>query len=614
MRLLNAHTLKLQEFLDDIPSYAILSHTWEEEEVLLADFQDMTRAKKKKKGFDKINKTCEQAICDGFDWCWIDTCCIDKTSSAELSEAINSMFTWYKQSAKCYAYLADVGKGEDQEQEEPEEHQLGMPSIRITRPHSGGNVVILNKLNEEVRNSKWFTRAWTLQELLAPSSVRRGAEPGQEFVGMEFFSAKWESLGSKLELKDIISSTTGIAEDYLTGSSSLGSASIGMRMSWAAARQATRPEDIAYSLLGIFDVNMPLLYGEGKVKAFRRLQEEIMKVSEDETLFAWESSELTANPTSGDALASDPRDFSEARDLVPFVSDDPVIPYTLTNRGLRIWLQIHEYSKDIRPIRSPVMIRSPFTLYAAVLRCHVSHNFDSVVVIPVRRMTANLYLRDTTTSVGLLPLRLLSQFPPLSEVYIRNSLITSMSHSMRRRFGFLIRSLPHGLRIARAFPRESWDRKDRILQGEPSEQGRRWWNASLELAMDETPPLPSKHSAFLSLGCRQEINDSEVKHWCHLDDAVWPDSERDLDDFNTNAFQRPARSEVSRFRDRRGASYHALLQVKIKREKLFGQQMFIVDVEFASKENLTVTSQRMQDEDGRRRVKFSMKDTLAVTE
>ena len=81
MRLLNARTLELEEFLDDIPRYAILSHTWEEEEVLFADFQDMACARKKK-GFDKISKTCDQAIRDGFDWCWIDTCCIDKTSTS----------------------------------------------------------------------------------------------------------------------------------------------------------------------------------------------------------------------------------------------------------------------------------------------------------------------------------------------------------------------------------------------------------------------------------------------------------------------------------------------------------------------------------------------------
>src|SRR5436309_3001846 len=107
MRLLNTRTLKLREFVDNAPPYAILSHCWEEEEVVFADLSNLDEAKTKK-GFEKLQKTCEQALNDDFDYVWIDTCCIDKSSSAELSEAINSMFAWYKESTKCYAYLADV--------------------------------------------------------------------------------------------------------------------------------------------------------------------------------------------------------------------------------------------------------------------------------------------------------------------------------------------------------------------------------------------------------------------------------------------------------------------------------------------------------------------------
>ncbi|KAF2252443.1 HET-domain-containing protein, partial [Trematosphaeria pertusa] len=223
MRLLDVRALQLKEFVDNTPPYAILSHTWEEEEVLFADLFDLESAKKKK-GFEKVSKACEQARRDGFDWIWIDTLCIDKSSSAELSEAINSMFAWYKRAAQCYAYLFDVSGLHD------------------------------------FKGSKWFTRAWTLQELLAPSSIGQG-----EIAGMEFFSSKWKSLGTKATLSRRISAVTGIAEAYLRGQS-LDTASISMRMSWAAERRATRAEDIAYSLLGIFDVNMPLLYGEGKVK------------------------------------------------------------------------------------------------------------------------------------------------------------------------------------------------------------------------------------------------------------------------------------------------------------------------------------------------------------
>ncbi|KAF2023870.1 HET-domain-containing protein, partial [Setomelanomma holmii] len=232
MRLLNVGTFTLKSFFEDVPAYAILSHCWDEEEVVFSDLTDLDAARAKK-GYDKIEKTCAQAAKDGFEYCWIDTCCIDKSSSAELSEAINSMFAWYRNSGKCYAYLADVQTPED------------------------------------FANSKWFTRAWTLQELLAPSHIetetlRNGTRSGSN-TGMEFFSQDWTRLGSKGGLSVTLSKITSVPKEYLERVSPE-NASISMRMSWAADRHATRAEDVAYSLLGIFDVNMPLLYGEGKVK------------------------------------------------------------------------------------------------------------------------------------------------------------------------------------------------------------------------------------------------------------------------------------------------------------------------------------------------------------
>ncbi|KAF2633882.1 HET-domain-containing protein, partial [Macroventuria anomochaeta] len=223
MRLLNTCTLGLESFVGDYPPYAVLSHCWGEQEIMFSDVLNLAEAKKKQ-GFDKVEKTCEQAVRDGFDYVWIDTCCIDKSSSAELSEAINSMFAWYKGSSKCYAYLSDVD---------------GLDGFA---------------------RSKWFTRAWTLQELLAPSHLQNGGKSG-----MDFFSSHWVKLGSKSDLSNMIKDICGIEKEYLEGQS-IYSASISMRMSWAAERKATRSEDIAYSLLGLFDVNMPLLYGEGKLK------------------------------------------------------------------------------------------------------------------------------------------------------------------------------------------------------------------------------------------------------------------------------------------------------------------------------------------------------------
>ncbi|KAI0849257.1 HET-domain-containing protein [Daldinia vernicosa] len=245
MRLLSSSSGEMKFFPSraGIPPYAILSHTWEEEEVSFQDWQGEREKVKKVKGFRKIEYCCQQAVKDGFDWVWVDTCCIDKTSSAELSESINSMFRWYKEASVCYAYLADVKRSP------------------------------LSTIESQIAESHWFERGWTLQELIASKNVI-------------FYSEDWCQIGTKLQLSTLISSITGIEETYLD-SANIQNASIAQRMSWAANRKTTREEDIAYCLLGIFDVNMPLLYGEGE-RAFLRLQEALVKAyPEDHTLFAW---------------------------------------------------------------------------------------------------------------------------------------------------------------------------------------------------------------------------------------------------------------------------------------------------------------------------------------
>ncbi|KAK3382558.1 heterokaryon incompatibility protein-domain-containing protein, partial [Lasiosphaeria ovina] len=249
MWLLNARTRRLKLFMSDtqVPRYAILSHTWGDDEVSFNDWRTLgPEAVAEKDGFTKIDYCCKQAVDDGLSWAWIDTCCIDKTSSAELSEAINSMFRWYKNASACYAYLSDVGT------------IASTDRARIER---------------QLAQSRWFTRGWTLQELLAPQNL-------------VLLSKDWIPIGTKAGLRDVLSSITGIEDEFLCGGS-LDEASVAKRMSWAATRQTSRVEDMAYCLMGIFDINMPLLYGEG-MKAFRRLQEEIMRSNpRDHTLFAW---------------------------------------------------------------------------------------------------------------------------------------------------------------------------------------------------------------------------------------------------------------------------------------------------------------------------------------
>jgi hypothetical protein len=246
MRLIHGETLRLVEFADNhIPPYAILSHTWGSEEVTLQEMskdlhlpkeaRKLMINKSKAESYNKIEYCCAQASRDGLEYSWVDTCCIDKSSSSELSEAINSMFRWYSNAAICYAYLCDV-------------------------KFSSG----------EISGSRWFTRGWTLQELIAPKNVM-------------FFSSRWELIGTKQSLGRNIASITGIDMETLLDPATLSSASVARRMSWAAKRQTTRTEDVAYCLMGLFDVNMPLLYGEGE-KAFIRLQEEIIKENDDHSL------------------------------------------------------------------------------------------------------------------------------------------------------------------------------------------------------------------------------------------------------------------------------------------------------------------------------------------
>ena len=282
MRLLNTSTLEVQEFLESrVPEYVILSHTWREEEVTLQDL--LSGKAPTKKGYAKLTGCCKKAKDDGFAYCWIDTCCIDKTSSAELSEAINSMYQWYKNAEICYAYLEDVCENPEADKAE--------------------NLVAFAR-------SKWFSRGWTLQELIAPPIV-------------EFYDASWSELGTRSSLQPRLTQITGINRDVLTGGNPLDYV-VAVRLSWAARRETSRLEDKAYCLFGILGVNMPLLYGEGK-RAFRRLQEEILRVDEDYTLFAWDAS-LSEGPFLGDyavtesLLARSPADFETFMPVLDQVS------------------------------------------------------------------------------------------------------------------------------------------------------------------------------------------------------------------------------------------------------------------------------------------------------
>ncbi|KAK0739504.1 heterokaryon incompatibility protein-domain-containing protein [Apiosordaria backusii] len=372
MRLLNTKTLRLEPPCSSpIYPYAILSHTWGEDEVLFADICDPQKPLPvSKKWFLKVSDSCEQARQDGYEYIWIDTCCIDKTSSVELSEAINSMFRWYHDADRCYAYLSDVNVPE-------------------------GSSVAFEK-------SRWFNRGWTLQELIAPKDVR-------------FYDSQWFYLGSRqllpgtrevADLADSISKTTSIPVEILRWfspksatprarrrgrmaglnkheptyklDSYLGACSTGQIMSWAAYRFTTRKEDEAYSLLGLFGVNMPMLYGEGR-HAFQRLQQEILKTSSDQSILAFD------RPFYSDSrhlLADSPKCFASS-EIVQSLKDGPIFSVSTSSfdllpspkaveAGVLLWPLIRQGKEDK-------------TRYLAILNCIYRSDLTSHPAIVLRK-------------------------------------------------------------------------------------------------------------------------------------------------------------------------------------------------------------------------------------
>lgn len=311
--------------------YAILSHCWEvpekgEKEVHFKEIKKFTTMKphkrdeiRKRDGYRKILDTCRRANKDGLRWAWVDSCCINRESSSELSEAINSMFRWYANSRLCYVYLQDV--------------EGSLPTERNKEKFPGSNGW-----------PKWFSRGWTLQELVAPRIVH-------------FYDKGWSFISDKHELADTLKAITRIPRSVLKDGIGSPRPCAAQILSWAADRRTTRVEDIAYSLLGLLDVNMPMLYGEGK-KAFQRLQEEIIRRFNDHSIFAWDPDGKDLRTTS--VLADDPSyfrgchnikrvEFDEfVRELKEVVLEEELCQarlqiFSVTNGGIQIWLPLTPY-------------------------------------------------------------------------------------------------------------------------------------------------------------------------------------------------------------------------------------------------------------------------------
>jgi hypothetical protein len=243
MRLLHLDAQDRLNLIDfrrkSIPPYAILSHRWTDFETLIEDVSNRNY-KQKREGYQKLRFCAKQAAKDGLQYFWIDTCCIDRWDKNERSNAINSMFQWYHKAARCYVFLSDVSVSSATDASQRRSWEVSF------------------------QNSKWFTRGWTLQELIAPVSV-------------EFFSREGRRIGDKASLEQLLHDRTGIPLTALRNSP-LDQFSTSERRRWAENRTTTEEEDIVYCLLGLLGVSMPTTYGEGKESAMRRLQGELEAV------------------------------------------------------------------------------------------------------------------------------------------------------------------------------------------------------------------------------------------------------------------------------------------------------------------------------------------------
>lgn len=423
MRLLNTTSLKFKEFFEDqIPPYAILSHTWgsSDEEVSFHDMAHLSPRileKDRRDGYSKIVNTCRLALEDGLEYAWVDTCCIDKSSSAELTEAINSMFRWYERASMCYVYLADV------------------------TPQTS--------LEEGLKSCRWITRGWTLQELIAPRECH-------------LLDGTWTCRGTKTKLKELLADLTGVPGPVLANEKLPRDYSVAQRMSWAAKRTTTRREDMAYCLLGLFGIHMPMIYGEGEM-AFHRLQEEIIRRMDDPTIFTWEPAD--AAPDIIGILAASPAPFQDLREPMGLGGFQPM-EFTLTNKGVKVvnaHINVTIMDKNKQP-RGYILV---------LKRGATSEN--ETTGIHLRKIDGTLFCRvnrPMRVSSRLLPSRM--HMGSGTEIYVADfctSLITPSMILDSRRCALQI-LLPGGFEIIWTTPQRLWDWEDSCFLGSD-------WGASL---------------------------------------------------------------------------------------------------------------------------------------
>jgi len=454
MRLINVKTRRLEKFAGiDVPQYAILSHTWgpDEEEISFQDLQTGNTSKclvgsdgvdRPSVGSSKLSGCCRQAESDGLGYIWIDTCCINKGDSSELSEAINSMFQWYRRASLCYVYLADAPDGNDPLHE-----------------------------YSSFQTSRWFQRGWTLQELLAPKRLR-------------FYDSAWRFLVTRGSMWRAVEKATAIPQQFLLRISDVHSASVAQRMSWAAKRQTARAEDLAYCLLGLFDVTMPMIYGEGGGRAFFRLQEQITRKTRDDSILAWGlGTEAEPNsPKDGrsqtdcdqTAFATAPSDFAASGDIVPrgqFVEDIGALD--VTGRSLEVRLQM-------------LTLEIPSETFG-VLDCGPEENVQLAVWVPLSRVasSSNQYLRRGSC---LLKNCLSTSDAPREIIYIKNE--SRLQTKPPDHWYWVYHDLADVcLELIDVMPRSRWDEERELIVSTAEADTSHYTLARFRYSLRESPDL-----------------------------------------------------------------------------------------------------------------------------
>lgn len=465
--------------------YAILSHTWGEEDDEV-NFNDLDKHDIviRKKGFAKIRFTCAQAWSDGLSYAWVDSCCIDKSSSTELSEAINSMYLWYQHAAICYVYLGDLSgqcprlydmqtcevflaepaesntsiSGRLQMSYQPpgrsNPFRLSHKSLQPPSRREGSSSDVLTWLSR-LKECRWFWRGWTLQELIAP----------QELL---FFGEDWNLVGSVPDLLYTISNITGIDSIVLTRRCELKELSVAKKLSWAAHRATTRVEDEAYCLLGLLNINMTLLYGEGE-KAFVRLQEEIIKTSADTSLFAW------FRGLDNGILAPSLRHFRPCGKIVLCNGATVAHFFERTHRGVRMRLPLLRLQRKCSEER-----------YLAILNIRMEDDFQRVLCLHLKKhaedptdgggtilcsvenctqQCANSQVRSWEfTQVHSITNKKAKAARYCTVLIPRHNFQSQMSLSMLRHTQSVwVRTLPQCFELVQCFPKHQWNLQTRVM-------------------------------------------------------------------------------------------------------------------------------------------------------